>query len=91
MPQKPSPRRVAADRTPKDVTPVRLPRKFADIIDGVDLTDADVGDRLELPRHDAEVLIAEGWARPDAAHPLRRSTDVVATAADTPRRHGRRR
>lgn len=47
---------------------VRLTRKFADAIDGIDLAQAHVGDRLLLPRHDAAVLIAEGWAeRAEAA------------------------
>jgi hypothetical protein len=47
---------------------VRLTRKYAEVIDGVNLADAHVGDRLELPQHDAEVLIAEGWAeRAEAA------------------------
>jgi hypothetical protein len=41
---------------------VRLTRKLAEVIDGVNLTNAHVGDRLELPQHDAEMLIAEGWA-----------------------------
>ena len=41
---------------------VRLTRKFADAIDGINLAQAHVGDRLALPQHDADVLIAEGWA-----------------------------
>ena len=41
---------------------VRLTRKYADMIDGVNLDNAAVGDRLELPRHDADLLLAEGWA-----------------------------
>jgi hypothetical protein len=35
------------------------------MIDGVDLEDAVVGDRLELSQRDADVLIAEGWAVAD--------------------------
>jgi hypothetical protein len=53
---------------------VRLTRKFAEFIDGVNLTDVKVGDRLDLSQHDAEVLIAEGWAEPQSL------------AADKPRR-----
>lgn len=45
---------------------VRLTRKFAEFIDGVNLTDVKVGDRLDLSQHDAEVLIAEGWAEPQS-------------------------
>ena len=43
-------------------TSVRLIRKYADMIDGVDLEDADVGDTLDLSKREADVLIAEGWA-----------------------------
>ena len=32
------------------------------MIDGVNLENAAVGDRLELSPRDADVLIAEGWA-----------------------------
>lgn len=45
-------------------TSVRLTRKYAEMIDGVDLTEANVGDELTLPTRDAGVLIAEGWAEP---------------------------
>ncbi|CEF48786.1 unnamed protein product [uncultured bacterium] len=45
---------------------VRLTRKFSEAIDGVDLSGRAVGDRLDLPQHDAELLIAEGWATPVA-------------------------
>jgi hypothetical protein len=41
---------------------VRLTRKLAEMIDGVDLAHAHVGDRLNLSEHDADMLIAEGWA-----------------------------
>ena len=51
---------------------VRLTRKFANAIDGIDLARAHVGDRLALPQHDAEMLIAEGWA--DRAQAADRST-----------------
>jgi hypothetical protein len=52
---------------------VRLTRKLADVIDGVNLADAHVGDQLELSQHDAEMLIAEGWAeRTQAADRPRR-------------------
>jgi hypothetical protein len=41
---------------------VRLTRKLADRINGVDVTGRAVGDVFQLSRHDAEVLMAEGWA-----------------------------
>ena len=70
-----------------EVRSVRLTRKYADIIDGVDLTDAQVGDRLNLSPHDAEVLIAEGWAEHAAQRGAKRAGDARALADDTPRRH----
>ncbi len=45
-------------------TSVRLTRKYANIIDGVDLSKNQVGDRLHLPARQARMLIAEGWASP---------------------------
>lgn len=45
-------------------TSVRLTRKFAEAIDGVDLSRNQVGDLLDLSARDARMLIAEGWAAP---------------------------
>ena len=45
-----------------DVMAVRLTRKLADMIDGIDLSAARVGDVLHLPWNGAWLLIAEGWA-----------------------------
>jgi len=41
---------------------VRLVRKLADYLDGIDLSAYNEGDLLDLPRREAELLIAEGWA-----------------------------
>lgn len=46
------------------VTSVRLTRKFAERIDGIDLSHHQVGDRMDLSKRDAQMLIAEGWASP---------------------------
>jgi hypothetical protein len=43
---------------------VRLTRKLADCLDGVDLSHFSVGDVLDLPRREANLLIVEGWALP---------------------------
>jgi hypothetical protein len=43
---------------------VRLTRKLAEMIDGVDLSGRRVGDVLDITRTDADLLIAEGWAEP---------------------------
>ena len=43
---------------------VRLTKKLAEVIDGIDLSDRRVGDVVDLTNHDAEILLAEGWASP---------------------------
>ena len=48
---------------------VRLIRKFAEMIDGIDLSRCHVGDWVQLRSDEARVLIAEGWARPDNTEP----------------------
>ncbi|HXD19754.1 MAG TPA: hypothetical protein VN654_22220 [Vicinamibacterales bacterium] len=44
---------------------VRLTRKLAQRLDGVDLRSFHVGDILNLPQTDARLLLAEGWAVPE--------------------------
>ena len=44
---------------------LRLTRKLAEVIDGVDLTGRSVGDIVKLPASEARLLIAEGWAVED--------------------------
>jgi len=43
---------------------VRLIKKLAECLDGVDLARCHVGDALNLSAHDAQLLIAEQWATP---------------------------
>jgi hypothetical protein len=43
---------------------IRLTRKLSQSLNGVDLSRQRVGDVIDLPRHDAELLLAEGWALP---------------------------
>jgi hypothetical protein len=43
---------------------VRLTKKFAEVLDGVDLKQWRVGDVFLVTRHEAELLLAEGWAEP---------------------------
>lgn len=52
------------DQDDVQLTSVRLTRKYAEKIDGVDLSRNQVGDLMALPRRDARMLIAEGWAAP---------------------------
>lgn len=40
---------------------VRIVRKLADRVDGVDLTHCDVGEVIELPEPDGRLVIAEQW------------------------------
>jgi hypothetical protein len=47
---------------------VRLMRKFAEVINGIDLSSARPGDEIELPSRAAEMLIAEAWAAPADTH-----------------------
>lgn len=59
------------------------------MIDGVDLEHASVGDRLELSPHDADMLIAEGWAEPaNESRPakLLPRRALAADSARTPRK-----
>jgi len=60
---------------------VRLIRKLAERIDGVDLSDHAVGEVLDVPEHDMQLLVAEGWATPRERR--------TATAHDSPRRERR--
>jgi len=41
---------------------VRLTKKFAERIDGVDLSANEPGDLLDLPTSEGTLLLAEGWA-----------------------------
>jgi hypothetical protein len=52
-----------------DFVNVRLTHKYADIIDGVDLSQVTVGDELRLPSREAALLISENWAVPSADEP----------------------
>jgi hypothetical protein len=45
---------------------VRLTKKLASILDGVDVSTLSVGEILELPDSSAAMLIAEKWAEPIA-------------------------
>src|SRR5688500_20349475 len=91
----PAPQSVARPSANKggtdEVMCVRLPRKYADMIDGVDLSDAHVGDRLDVSPRYAQVLIAELWA--EQATPRGTSLrDVcsVATAKQRQRSHAKK-
>jgi hypothetical protein len=44
------------------VVRVQLTKKFAQVIDDVDLRRFSVGQVVNVPQRDARILIAEGWA-----------------------------
>jgi hypothetical protein len=67
---------------------VRLTRKLAEMIDGIDLSECRVGDVLDLPYRDAILLVEEGWALPEKAVYAGRSP--VVEAADRARRSRKR-
>jgi hypothetical protein len=57
---------------------VRLTKKLASMLDGVDVSMLNVGEILELPDSSAALLIAEKWAEP-IDDPVE---DLVAEPAD---------
>lgn len=67
---------------------VRLTRRLANHVNGVDLTLRSVGDVIDVSPQDGEMLVAEGWA---TAVPIERNGDrrrMRATANDSaPRKH----
>jgi hypothetical protein len=60
-----------------DISAIRLIRKLANEIDGIDLTAHRVGEIIRLPAPQARLLIAEEWAVPV----LDVSAEVVAEDA----------
>jgi hypothetical protein len=58
---------------------VRIVRKLADQVDGIDLSGRHVGDVIELPEPDARVIVAEQWAIP-----ARRRADGPVAPAPQP-------
>jgi hypothetical protein len=66
---------------------VLLTKKLAECIDGVDLSDYQVGDVLDLPARQARLLLAEQWA--ERHRPARKgvSRDAAAPAKQTDRQY----
>jgi hypothetical protein len=58
---------------------IRLTRKFALTLNGVDLSKIAVGEEIDLPERSANILIAEGWAEP-----LQRQTDRPSLGSPLP-------
>jgi len=56
---------------------VRLIKKLAECLDGVDLSHHRAGDLLDLQNREAELLIAEGWAIADGSSHLGRHQQAL--------------
>jgi hypothetical protein len=76
---------------------IRLTKHFAEMIDGVDLSNVRTGDVIDVGAREANLLIAEGWAQPiDEVGSSRgrgigtKRTPRIGTADDGPRRRPRR-
>jgi hypothetical protein len=72
---------------------VRLIKKFARMINGIDLTLARVGGLMTVSERDGEMLIAEGWAVPHfraSTTPGRRQEAADHVRPLPPRRRPRR-
>jgi hypothetical protein len=54
---------------------IRLIRKLAERLDGIDLSQNSAGDVIDLPDGEARTLLAEGWA---SIHEARRAPDDAA-------------
>ena len=70
---------------------VRLTRKLAEQLDGVDLSPYEVGDVLDLSAPDARLLIAERWADPCETRANASRPQARAAAAERARKRGRSR
>ena len=47
-----------------DAMKVRLTKKLAEMLDGIDLSERHVGEIFDLPAAAARLIIAEDWAQP---------------------------
>jgi hypothetical protein len=68
---------------------IRLTRKLSQLPNGVDISRRSVGDVIDLPPRDAELLLAEGWAIPAADNSF--EAELPSEGRDAARRSGRRR
>lgn len=59
---------------------IRLTRRLANFMDGIDMSRLSVGDVIDVAPHDGAMLIAEGWAV--RVESTRRHSDRRAAAAD---------
>ena len=55
------------------MTSIRLTKKLARIVNGIDITSINVGDIVELPNAAAAMMVREGWAEVVSERALRQS------------------
>ena len=70
---------------------IRLTRKLADAIDGIDLSSHGVGDIVNLSPREAQLLVAEGWGVRTVAHANRHRSAARPKALAADRATRRRR
>jgi hypothetical protein len=68
---------------------VRLTKKLAEEIDGVNLAGRQVGDVMNLSEKEAKLLLAEEWAQPDRQERRRGHRREQSEAAEWSRRKRR--
>ena len=71
---------------------VRLTKKLAEVVDGIDISHYAEGDVIDLPEPHARMLVAEGWGElvPQTQLPTvspARRPNTRAVAADGGRKH----
>ena len=69
---------------------VWLAKKYAERLDGVDLSHSRVGDTLDLPYGEARLLLAEEWAHPERRGRAKRTTQQRRVTDDDLRLSERR-
>ena len=62
---------------------IRLTKKLAAALNGIDISAVRVGDVIDLPDWAARMIVAEGWAEPEAA-PARASLMPLLDPATPP-------
>jgi hypothetical protein len=68
---------------------VRLTRKLADQLDGIDVADRREGDILDLSPREAKILVIEEWAMLERREHSARDTGQRCRADDHPRKRSK--
>jgi hypothetical protein len=76
-----APQREPVNRSVSARMQVKLIRKFANAINGIDLSSVRVGDIVDLSAYHAALLISEGWA--EAVPQARERVDLQSSTRPT--------